>query len=99
MDTAGIRDLKNNLSRYLRRLKPGEAIGVTDRGKVIAELRSAPGSGLSGVAGGRYADLVARGVIRPARERGDPLAAWPPRRAVALPRGTVAELVAQDRGG
>jgi antitoxin (DNA-binding transcriptional repressor) of toxin-antitoxin stability system len=96
MATAGIRDLKNNLSRYLRRLKPGEAIAITDRGRVVAQLRAAP-AGES--PGGRYVELVAHGLIRPASEAGDPLAAWPKRPAIALPRGTAAALIAQDRGG
>lgn len=34
----GIRDLKNNLSRHLERVKSGETITVTDRGKPVAKL-------------------------------------------------------------
>jgi prevent-host-death family protein len=90
MATAGIRDLKNNLSRYLRRLRPGDSIAVTDRGRVIARLQAAPPDGPAG-----YAGLVARGLIRLASETGDPLAGWP---SVTLPPGTAAALVAQDRG-
>lgn len=100
MISAGIRDLKNNLSRYLRRLRPGEAIAVTDRGRVVAELRAVdsasghpPRNG-----GGRYAELVATGVIRPSVEDGDPLADWPAADTVALPPGTVATLIDEDRG-
>jgi len=40
--TVGTKDLKNNLSRYLQRVREGEVVRVTDRGKVIAELRSVP---------------------------------------------------------
>ena len=40
MDPVGIRDLKNNLSRYVRTLRAGDVIAITDRGRVIAELRS-----------------------------------------------------------
>jgi prevent-host-death family protein len=40
--TVGTKDLKNNLSLYLRRVREGEIVRVTDRGKVIAELRSVP---------------------------------------------------------
>jgi len=36
METIGIRDLKENLSRYMRRVKTGESIIVTDRKKQIA---------------------------------------------------------------
>lgn len=99
MISAGIRDLKNNLSRYIRRLNPGEAIAVTDRGRVVAELRAAEDApGHPARHGTRYSELVAAGVIRPAVESGDPLADWPTARTVALPRGTVAALIDEDRG-
>jgi antitoxin (DNA-binding transcriptional repressor) of toxin-antitoxin stability system len=35
----GIRELKDRLSEYLRLVKEGEEILVTDRGDVVAELR------------------------------------------------------------
>lgn len=34
----GVRDLKNSLSGYLRRVRAGEHIVVTDRGRPIARL-------------------------------------------------------------
>jgi prevent-host-death family protein len=34
----GIRDLKNNLSRYLAQLVDGDEIVVTDRGRAIAKI-------------------------------------------------------------
>jgi len=34
----GIRDLKNRLSEYLRQVRLGEGVLVTDRGEVVAEL-------------------------------------------------------------
>lgn len=34
----GVRDLKNGLSAYLRRVADGETIVVTDRGRAIARL-------------------------------------------------------------
>jgi len=39
MKTVGIRELKNNLSRYVRLVKTGETVLVTDRDTVVAELR------------------------------------------------------------
>jgi antitoxin (DNA-binding transcriptional repressor) of toxin-antitoxin stability system len=36
----GTKELKNNLSRYLRLVRGGERVLVTDRGMAIAELRS-----------------------------------------------------------
>lgn len=44
MKTVGIRELKNRLSEYLREVRSGESVLVTDRGEVIAEL-SPPGRG------------------------------------------------------
>ena len=38
MKTAGIRDLKNRLSFYLREVKRGEKILVTERDRVIATI-------------------------------------------------------------
>ena len=39
MQTIGIRDLKAQLSRVLREVQQGEVYLVTDRGRVIAEVR------------------------------------------------------------
>ena len=38
MRTVGIRELKNSLSEYLRRVRSGESVFVTDRGEIVAEL-------------------------------------------------------------
>jgi prevent-host-death family protein len=38
MNTAGIKEIKNNLSRYLARVKQGEEILITERGKPIARI-------------------------------------------------------------
>ena|ERR1700730_4617175 len=40
--TVGIRELKNRLSEYLRQVRSGESLLVTDRGEVVAEF-SPPG--------------------------------------------------------
>ena len=39
MKTAPVRELKNRLSSFLRLVKAGETILVTEHGRVIAELR------------------------------------------------------------
>jgi prevent-host-death family protein len=46
MKTVGVRDLKNKLSEYLRRVRLGESVLVTDRGEVVAQLLP-PGQGQS----------------------------------------------------
>ena len=92
MTSVGIRDLKNNLSHYVRQVMAGTRITVTDRGRVVAELIPPRplGAPLS-----RYDELVDSGVIRPALEPGDPLADFP---SLKLPRGTSATLIDEDRG-
>ena len=42
MKTAGIRDVKNQLSKYLRMVAEGEIVLVTDRGTVVAQLAPPP---------------------------------------------------------
>jgi prevent-host-death family protein len=46
MRTVGVRELKNSLSEYLRRVRSGESVLVTDRGEIVAEL-APPGHGSS----------------------------------------------------
>ena len=38
MESVGIREMKARLSSYLRRVRAGESVAVTDRGKVVAVL-------------------------------------------------------------
>lgn len=42
MQKVGIRELKGKLSEYVRKARDGEVILVTERGRVVAQLR-APG--------------------------------------------------------
>jgi antitoxin (DNA-binding transcriptional repressor) of toxin-antitoxin stability system len=39
--SVGIRELKNNLSKYVRQVRSGATIMVLDRGEVVGELRKA----------------------------------------------------------
>lgn len=41
-DMVGIRELRQNLSKYLRRVARGEALRVTDRGRPVALLAPLP---------------------------------------------------------
>jgi len=92
MTTVGIRELKDNLSRYVMQVVAGKRLTVTDRGRVVAELVP-PGPVRPGKS--RYDELVASGVVRRALEQGDPLADFP---LLRLPRGTAAALIDEDRG-
>ncbi len=96
MTSTGIRNLKNNLSRYVRRVTAGERIAVTDHGRIVAELVP-PATAVTGRRGGRpgYEELLMAGIVRAPVEDGDPLAGWP---TIKLRPGTAAALIDEDRG-
>lgn len=85
--------MKDNLSRYIRRIEGGERIAITAHGRVVAELVP-PASKTSGTPT-RFDELVASGVIRPPLEAGDPTEGWPD---IRLPAGSAVELIDADRG-
>ncbi|HTT84374.1 MAG TPA: type II toxin-antitoxin system prevent-host-death family antitoxin [Rhizomicrobium sp.] len=64
MKTVGLRELKNGLGAYIERVRRGERIGVTDRGRLIAELApaSAPRSDAE-----KLSMLARRGELTPGR--------------------------------
>ena len=65
MRTVGIRTLKNKLSEYLRLVKSGETILVTERDRVIAEL-APPGVGRSAMGSDALlAQAIREGKITP----------------------------------
>ena len=90
----GIRELKDNLSRYIRRVELGEQIAVTAHGRVVAELVP-PGSAPRTSTVSRWDELIAAGILHPPVETGDPFEDWPD---IRLPRGTAAALLNADRG-
>jgi prevent-host-death family protein len=82
----GVRELKNNLSRFLERVKNGDEVIVTDRGEPVARLTSLdPPSE-------RLAELIASGLVRPPTN--------PVRHPHPPPikaKGSVSDLVAEQR--
>lgn len=82
----GIRDLKNNLSKYIERVRAGEEVIVTDRGRPVARLSVVDEST------DRLADLVAAGVVRPPSRK----TRRRPRRRIET-EGSVSDLVAEQR--
>lgn len=38
MTKAGVREIKDHLSEYIRRVRDGERVVITDRGRPVAEL-------------------------------------------------------------
>lgn len=89
----GIRELKNNLSRYIRRIEAGERILVTAHGRVVAEL--VPPHAASRGQSTLFDRLMASGAITPPAEDGDPLEGCP---EIRLPGGTATTLIDSDRG-
>ena len=67
--TAGIRQLKNDLSHYVRQVKKGKRIAITEHGRVVAELVP-PGSTKTATRRTRYDELIEKGLILPAKKRG-----------------------------
>lgn len=80
----GVRELRNNLSRYLERVRAGDEVLVTDRGRAIARLLPLQRE--------RTLDrLIADGLVTPAKQS---------KRASSRPlktAGTVSDLVAEQR--
>lgn len=75
--TVGIAELRQNLSRYLRRVERGERLLVTDRNRVVAELGPPPSTGQALdrlIAEGRVSRPSRRGLPPPLRLTGDPYA-------------------------
>jgi len=58
----GVRELRQNLSVYLRRVEQGEAFEVTDHGRPVARLERLPGQEMS-----ELDRLIAEGRATPAK--------------------------------
>lgn len=98
--TAGVKDLKDNLSHYLRKVAKGERIAVTAHGRVVAELGPPPTANSGHT---RYDQLIAEGVIRPALKAQSDAKFWADwtatlARLPKLPKGTAQELIDFERG-
>jgi prevent-host-death family protein len=75
--TVGIGELRQNLSKYLRRVEQGERLIVTDRNRPVAELGppATTGADLDRlIAEGRVSRPVRRGLPGPLQLSGDPYA-------------------------
>jgi prevent-host-death family protein len=82
----GIRELKNSLSRYIERVRAGDEVIITDRGRPVARLLALD------AASDRLAELVKAGVVRPPTS---PHRHRPTRRIKS--KGPVSDLVAEQR--
>jgi prevent-host-death family protein len=75
--TVGIAELRQNLSRYLRRVARGERLLVTDRNRPVAELGPPPSTGAELdrlIAEGRVSRPIRPSLPEPLELDGDPYA-------------------------
>ena len=75
MNTVGVAELRQNLSRFLRLVERGERLIVTDRNRPVAELGPPPSTGAALdrlIAEGRVARPRRRGLPEPLALAGDP---------------------------
>ena len=91
MDRVGVRELRQNLSVYLRRVRRGEKLEVTERGRPVAVLQPIV------AADDPLARLEARGI--PVRRGAGNLADLPPPASAKLdrPLGEVLDESREDR--
>jgi antitoxin (DNA-binding transcriptional repressor) of toxin-antitoxin stability system len=95
MKTIGVRDLKAQLSRVLREVRAGETVLVTDRGEVVAELRTPDGGTFVESRTERIlARLASAGALRVAERPAEPYRASPVRANVGLAQ----QLLDEGRG-
>jgi prevent-host-death family protein len=61
MVSVGVREFKNHLSEYLRRVKAGEVVEVTQRGKPVARLLPSEPASEEKAVEARIWEMVAQG--------------------------------------
>lgn len=88
--TVGIAELRQNLSKFLKQVREGERIVVTDHGKPIAEIGPPP-SGES-----HYDRLIREGRLKPAKVPGGIATLGPPLPRVEGER-PLSELLIEER--
>lgn len=94
MKSVGLRELKNRLAEYVRQVRTGEAVLVTDRGDVVAELGPPTRRGAALLPSG-LVDLARRQLLT-IGEPNDPSAYPELPRALQPHRG--AQLLDEERG-
>jgi len=95
MKSVGLRELKNRLSEYIRQVRSGEGVVVTDRGEVVAKLIP-PGQGVEGRGVASGLEVLARRGQLTLGASND--AALYPKLPPLHKRGRAIELLAEERG-
>jgi antitoxin (DNA-binding transcriptional repressor) of toxin-antitoxin stability system len=65
MKAVAVKELKNNLSAYLREVSKGEVVLITDRGRVVAEMRRPSVESAAGTLEAAMERLHAEGLLTP----------------------------------
>jgi len=91
----GLRELKNRLSEYVRQVRRGEEVLVTDRGAVVAELGPPGRAAMSGAVPAGLVELATRGLVTIGAPND---AAVYPTLPPALAPGRLAGLLDEERG-
>lgn len=94
MQSVGIRDLKSRLTHYLRLVKEGEKVIVTDRGKPIALIRPLNGAEAQASIEERLAALAKQGLIRLPLKKGRFDLRTPPIKVKGKP---LSQIIIEDR--
>ncbi len=91
--TVGARELKTRLGTYLRQVRTGATLVVTDRGRPVAELRPLEEPGGQNLEA-RLRELVALGVLSGEVAKRPPLKPFEP---IVSPGGSLSEAICEDR--
>ncbi|WP_079548304.1 type II toxin-antitoxin system Phd/YefM family antitoxin [Mycobacteroides abscessus] len=59
MERIGVRELRQNASKYLEKVQQGQTVEITDRGRLVAHL-------IPAVITDQWAALIASGEVKPA---------------------------------
>ena len=91
--TVGIKSLKNSLSAYLREVRQGTRILVSDRETVVAELHEPSAAYETESVDPLIREWINKGIVTPPTTKKSPLPASP----VRLEEGIVPQLLNRDR--
>ena len=95
LKTVGVKELKNNLSAYLRDVRRGIRVLVSDRNRVVAELHEPrTGYAVDDAIDPKLAEWIAAGIVSPPTGRKTKL----PASMVRLEEGTAGRLIDEERG-
>ena len=94
MRTVGIKALNSQLSKYVKLAASGETILVTNRGRVVAEIRPPHATGYPRLDDPVLAEMVRKGELMPPTRPGN---GRPPRGKSVMPLAEILRDLDEDR--